>query len=138
MRDDTGLNFAETYDSVDVFLSAIEGIEGVALTERFDDAPLRLRLLTPCRSGSMHGRMSNLHRVLTYPLIAFGTRLSLVVNRGYHDVRLLSFIEPCDTRKLRGSHTFGLIKSASIRKTMQTASDICSLCIASTVPVLSL
>jgi hypothetical protein len=37
---------------VDVFLSAIEGIEGVALTERFDDAPLRLRLLTPCRSGS--------------------------------------------------------------------------------------
>jgi len=52
MRNDTGLPFARSHDSVSAFITAIEGIEQIALTERFDDAPLRLRLLT--QSGTVN------------------------------------------------------------------------------------
>jgi hypothetical protein len=50
MQNDTGRAFSEIYDSTESFLAAIEEIEQVALIQRFDDAPLRVRLLTPYES----------------------------------------------------------------------------------------
>lgn len=47
MQNDTGLPFTEIYGSAEPFLTAIEEIEQVALTQRSDDAPLQIRLLTP-------------------------------------------------------------------------------------------
>jgi hypothetical protein len=47
MQNDTGRTFAEIYGSAEALLAAIEEIERVALRERLDDAPLRVRLLTP-------------------------------------------------------------------------------------------
>jgi hypothetical protein len=52
MQNDTGRTFAEIYGSAEALLAAIEEIERVALKERFDDAPLRMRLLTPYGDNS--------------------------------------------------------------------------------------
>jgi hypothetical protein len=52
MQDDTGRAFTEIYDNAESLLSAVEEIERVALVQRSDDAPLRVRLLTPHGSNS--------------------------------------------------------------------------------------
>jgi hypothetical protein len=47
MQNDTGRTFEEIYGSAEALLAAIEEIERVALKERSDNAPVRVRLLTP-------------------------------------------------------------------------------------------
>ena len=47
MQNDTGRTFKETYGDAETLLKAIKEIKRLALVQRFDDAPLRVRLLTP-------------------------------------------------------------------------------------------
>jgi hypothetical protein len=52
MQDDTDRTFEEIHGSPEKLLSAIEEIERVALIERSDDAPMRLRFIIPYSSGN--------------------------------------------------------------------------------------
>jgi hypothetical protein len=47
MRNDSNFTFTELYDSADALLLAVENIEKIALTNRSDETPLHVRLLTP-------------------------------------------------------------------------------------------